>query len=476
MTTPFIRTRIATALAGLALALAAGQAPGSGFALQENNGSGLGNAYAGGAAVAEDAGTLWANPAGMSRIGTRQVAAALHLIQPSFKFSNNGNSLNALNQPLGDNGGDAGSLNIVPNLYFVMPINNQWSFGIGVNAPFGLVTEYGGGFIGRYQAIKSDVKTINVNPALSWKVTDSITIGAGASYQQIDATLTNYVNYSAAIASAAPQFVAAGAITSAQAASIVAQTAGLNTTASVEGDDYSWGWNIGVLFQFDKNNRFGVSYRSDIDYTVAGSVTFVNPALPTLIPSALQPAAQAIANAVNASALLANGDVTGKLKVPGMANISWFGKVSDHWDLMADAQWTNWSTLQDLTFVRANGVILQSVPYQWKDTWRFSLGANYHYDDRLLFRVGTAYDQTPVPDENRTPRLPDANKYWIAFGGQYKVTPTLALDLGFVYSWFQSASVNQISKSPLSVAQYGYLSGDYDNTGWIVSGQVTWSF
>ncbi len=164
MTTPFSRSRIAAAVGMVALALGAGQVSAAGFALQENSGSGLGNAYAGGAASAEDAATLWSNVAGMSRIKTNQLVGAVNLIEPSFKFSN-GTSLPAAQQPLGGNGGDAGSLNVVPNLYLVVPINKQWTFGLGVNAPFGLVDEYDNGWIGRYQALKSDIKTININPA-----------------------------------------------------------------------------------------------------------------------------------------------------------------------------------------------------------------------------------------------------------------------------------------------------------------------
>ncbi len=179
MTTPFRRTRIATALAGFALALGAGHAAGAGFALQENSGSGLGNAFAGGAAAAEDASTIWANPAGMSRIGTMQAAAALHLITPSMKFNNVG-SIAAAQQPLGGDGGDAGSLAAVPNMFGVFPINREWAFGLGVNAPFGLVTEYDNTWIGRFQAVKSEIKTININPALSWKPAPNFAIGAGA--------------------------------------------------------------------------------------------------------------------------------------------------------------------------------------------------------------------------------------------------------------------------------------------------------
>ena len=199
MTTPFRRTTIASAVSGLALALAAGQAFGSAFALAEQNVMGLGNAFAGAAATAEDANTVWHNPAGLARLNFPQVETAIHVIIPSAKFQN-ANSQAAALQPLGGTGGDAGGAAFVPNLYGSMAINDRIHVGIGVNVPFGLKTEYDDGWLGRYQALKSEVKTINVNPAMSWKVTDQFWLGAGANYQHFEATLTNNTNYSAALA------------------------------------------------------------------------------------------------------------------------------------------------------------------------------------------------------------------------------------------------------------------------------------
>jgi long-chain fatty acid transport protein len=473
MTTPFVRTRIALAVAGVALALGTGQAIGAGFALQENSGSGLGNAYAGGAAAAEDAATLWSNVAGMSKIGTNQLVGAVNLIKPSMKFSNDG-SIHALNQPLGNDGGDAGSLAAVPNIYIVVPINKQWTFGVGINAPFGLVTEYDDGWIGRYQALKSDVKTMNVNPGVSWKATDSIAIGAGFNYQQIKATFTSNVNYSAGLAQAAGQAAAAGQITPATANAIVAQTGALDAFSSVTGDDYGWGWNVGILADLDKNNRIGASWRSDIKYNISGNVDFSYPTLPALAPPQLQPVLGLLASGVNG--VLANGGVTSDIKVPGIANVSWFGKINDRWDVMADVQWTHWSTIQNLTFVRTNGAVLQTTPENFKDVWRFAVGANYQYSDQWKFRGGLAYDQSPVQDQDRTARLPDSDRVWLAGGVQYAMSPSLKFDVGATYIWVKDGSIAQIGTNATSIATYGYLNGNYSNSVVVVSGQVTWSF
>src|SRR5437868_3396585 len=141
MTHRFRRTRLVAAIGSVSLALGAGQAHGAAFALQENSGSGLGNAFAGGAASAEDASTVWANPAGMSRLASMEVAAALHVITPSFRFRDDGSAAAAF-QPLGSGGGDAGKTVLVPNLYITYPVNRQLTLGLGINAPFGLVTEY----------------------------------------------------------------------------------------------------------------------------------------------------------------------------------------------------------------------------------------------------------------------------------------------------------------------------------------------
>ena len=231
----FPLTRVAAAVAGLTLALGAGQAFGAAFALQTQSGSGLGNAYAGGAASAEDASTVWSNPAGMARFSTLQIVGAGNIVAPSIKFHDDG-SLHAFNQPLGGTGGDAGSAAFLPALYLVVPINQQFAFGLGVNVPFGLETEWDDGWLGRYQALHSKVETINVNPALSWRIVPNFTVGVGASWQKVKATLTSNANYSAGLAQGAQQAAAAGFITPATAGAFIGATGGLDSYTKLTGE------------------------------------------------------------------------------------------------------------------------------------------------------------------------------------------------------------------------------------------------
>jgi long-chain fatty acid transport protein len=465
----FRRTRLAAAVGGALLLLSAGHALGSAFALQEQSGSGLGNAFAGGAAVAEDASTIYFNPAGMSRLPGIQAAVAANVICLSTKFSDSGSQPAAL-QPLGGTGGDAGTCAVVPNLYLAVPISRQLALGLGINAPFGLKTEYDSDWLGRFQAIKSKVETINVNPALSYKVTDMVTVAAGVNWQRIKATLTNAVNYSGALATAAGQAAAGGLIPPSVIPPLLANLGGLESDASVTGNDSAWGWNIGVLIEPDTQTRIGAQYRSKIKYNVSGSVNFNNPALPTLPPT-LAPIAGLLATGVNQ--VLSSGDVTLALEVPDTANVSIFRMLNDKWDLMADIQYTGWSSVQELRVVRSTGATLSVTPENFRDTWRGAIGANYHYNDQWMFRFGVAYDQSPVRDAQRTPRLPDNDRTWLSIGGQYRFSPQLALDAGYTYIFVRDPSINQ---NEGSTAANGLISGTYKANVNIISAQLTYTF
>ncbi len=463
------RKKVAQAVAALVFAFGAQQAFGSAFALQEQSASGLGNAYAGGAAAAEDASTVWSNPAGMSMLPGIQVVAAVNGIFPSAKFSNNG-SIPAFNQPLGNDGGQGGKAAALPAMYLVVPINRQFAFGIGVGVPFGLETEWDNGWLGRYHALQSKVETLNVNPAVSWKINDAFSVGVGVDYQQVKATFTSNANYSAALAQAAQTAAAGGLIPGAAVPPFIAATGGLDSLVTVKGDDWAWGWNLGFLWHVTPATRIGGHYRSSIKYNVDGNVNFDNPALPTL-PPALAPIGAALAPAVNN--VLASGGVTSDIELPSIANLSIVSRLNPKWEVMGDVQFTDWSTIQYLTFTRTTGTVLQSTPELFRDTWRASVGATYYKDDKWKFRGGFAFDQSPVRDEERTPRLPDSDRYWISAGAQYGWSKQLKFDLGVTYIFTSNASSDNNAGS---TAQYGLIKGDYDANVFIVGGQVTYSF
>jgi long-chain fatty acid transport protein len=222
----------------------------AGFALIEQNASGMGNAYAGAAAVAEDASTIFFNPAGMTYIDGTQAVGALHLIKPNADFRNQG-SVAGAGKPLGDEGPNAGDLAFVPNFYFMTALTPSIKAGIGVNVPFGLKTEYDDEWLGRFQANKSELKTININPSIAFKVNDQLSLGLGFSVMHAEATLTRSVN-----------FGGAG-----------------QGDVKVEGDDWGFGFNLGAIYQATDNTRIGVAYRSKVKQKLEGEAKFTRPAL-----------------------------------------------------------------------------------------------------------------------------------------------------------------------------------------------------
>ncbi len=466
----FRSTRVAAAVAGLTLALGAGQAFGTGFQLNENSGSSIGNANAAGAAFTDDASAMWWNAAALSQIPRIQAVGALHIITPSIKFSNNA-SLPAANQPLGGNGGDAGGDNFVPNLYLAVPINQQWTFGLGINAPFGLTTEYDDGWIGRYQGLKSQIKTINVNPALSWRPVPQFAVGVGVNYQNINATFTQNANYSGALlTAAAANGIAPG---SATFNAIAQATSGLDSKATITADDDAWGWNIGVAWDATPQLRLGVGYRSEMKYSATGNVDFNNPTVtvPPGTPAQLAGTIAALSAGVNSQALYGRG-VSSDITIPQIANFSMLYRINPQWEVMADAQFTGWSSITELKFVTSAPPPLAATPLNWDDSWRFAVGTTYRYNDQWKARFGVAFDQTPVTNDP-TVRLPDSDRWWLAIGGEYKWTPNFKFDAGFVYIFADSPNFNQ---NQGSTAANGLVNGSYDVSTTIFSLQATYTF
>jgi long-chain fatty acid transport protein len=462
------KTRVAQAVGALALALGATNAFATGFYLNEQSGSGLGNAFAAGAAYTDDVSAMYWNPAALAKFPTMQGAAVLNIITPSIKFQNDA-SQPAANQPLGNTGGDAGGYNFVPNMYLSVPINKDWTFGLAVNVPFGLTTEYDDGWIGRFQSLKSEIKTLNVNPAIAWKVTPQFAVGVGVSYQQIDATLTNNVNYSAALLQAA---AGAGIAPGSATYNAIAQsTPGLQSKATIDGNDWSWGWNIGFAWDATPQLRLAASYRSEIKYDVQGNIGFENPALPSTIPPALAPTINALAAGVNSQALYGRS-VSSDITLPQNVNLSVLYQANPKWELMADAQWTGWSSIPELRFVSSSPPALPPVPLEWDDTWKLSVGASYKVSDQWKARFGLAFDQTPVTSDP-TVRLPDSDRWWLSTGAEYKWTKNWKFDGAFTYIFADSPSFNQ---NQGSTAANGLVNGSYDASVWILAMQMTYTF
>jgi len=425
------------ALPAVLLAAFSGGAGAGGFQLLEQNASGLGNAFAGSAAVAENASTIFFNPAGMTQLKEREVSLGVSAIKTSYKFKDAGSSVGGL-AGTGD-GNDGGGWGYVPNAHLSWALGKDLYLGLGVGAPFGLKTEYDSPWVGAAQSIMFDIKTVNLNPSLAYRLNDQVSLGAGVSYQKID------VEYQR-LAAVLPVFpVGPGAIDLTQ------------HRATLTADDTGWGWNLGALFSLDAATKLGVSYRSKVKYSLEGNI-------------AVTGGASALDAAFNASQ---SSPVKADLELPDTAIVSVAQKLDDHWDMLGDLSWTGWSSIEQLKIVNANsGATVQTIDAHFRDTWRVALGANYKLSEASKLKFGIAYDQTPVQDAaHRLTALPDNNRVWFSVGGQWKPAPTSAVDVGVAYLRVKDAPIDN-DQAPLR----GRVTGTYEDKAFILGAQYSQAF
>lgn len=453
----------ATPLIGAILMTGAwSSAQAAGFALIEQGASGLGNAYAGAGASAEDASTIFFNPAGLTRLEGRQLVVAGHIVRPSTEFS--GSATDALGNPVatGGDGGDAGGAALVPNLYYAMPLREDLVFGVGINAPFGLATEYDDDWVGRYHGIKSEVTTININPSLAWQATPKLSLGAGVSAQYIEAELTQAIDQGSSCYGGVIQASLAGGAS--QAAALAAAQAtcdplgltpqGADALAEVKGDDWSFGFNLGLLYEVQPGTRIGLAYRSKIGQDLKGEASFNN-----------------VHPFFTGQDLFVPTDVSAGVDLPESVSLSLSHELNDRWTLLADYTWTRWERFEELRIEFDSSQPDSVTPENWSNSDRYSLGVNYRHSSNLTLRAGVAFDEEPIPDaQTRTPRIPGNDRRWLAVGASYSPSQRLRVDVGYAHLFVKDTDINHAS------ASVGTITGEYDSSVDILSAQLVWNF
>ena len=437
------RTWLAPALAALPLALAAAfmahDAQASGFQLKENSVQGLGRAYAGSAAAPGDCSVVATNAAAMSDLGAGNCAQAdLNVINFKTEFSGSGTDL--LGQPLqGGNGGDGGVTKPVPAMYFTHKINDAWSVGATVNAPFGFQTEYDDRSMLRYEGVKSKLESIDLAFGASFRINDQFSIGGSLIAQRTSAELTQVVDFGTILA--APTN---GALLPQEA----------DGFGGLKGDDWGYGWTLGLLWKPTANDRIGLSYHSQIDHTLEGDATFE-------VPSNVLPL-------LGGAFLNQNGQAD--FDTPWFVTASWWHTFDDRLSFGADIGYTHWSSFKDL-LIRyespAMGPFTRAQDFNWDDTWFYSFGGEYRLDDQWTLRAGVAYDETPTNDITRTPRVPDGNRTWLSVGVGYKWSDALRFDAGYVHLWVDDGTIDHTTST------FNHLVGAFSSSGNVIgiSGQ-----
>lgn len=423
------------------LLLAAAAAHGAGFGIIENSASGMGSAYASGGAAAEDASTIWFNPASMTLLEGQNIAGALNIILPSADFSNNGSTF-ADGTDLTGPDANSNIPALIPALYYSVQIDERWFAGFSINAPFGLVTRYDDDWAGRYHAVESDLKTVNFNPAVAYKIDEHWSVGGGVSLQLLDITLTSAVDFGA----------------------LLGDPGSADGFAEMTGDNYgdlAFGWNVGVLYAFNENTRLSLAYRSAIDQHVEGEADFTVPASAAPIVS---------------TGAFTDTKISADVTLPASASLSAFHNYG-RFDLMADLTWTQWSTFEELRIKYDNPDQPDSVTTEdYQDQWRIAVGGRYRYSDMLLLRAGTAYDQKAVKNRyRRTPRIPDNDRFWLSVGAGYVINELADIDVAYSHLFVPETKIENTFESSIPELNHT-LKGEYDSNVDILSVQLTMKF
>ena len=411
----------------------------------------LGQAFSGAPTNTEDGSMVFFNPAAMSQVRGKLVSVSGYIVMPSVTFKNDASQLSPLvgGAPLqGGNGGDSASLALIPNFYYVQSLTERFTFGLGVNVPFGMRNSYQSDWKGRYQAIDSKLETININPALSLKITEKMSFGAGFNIQYLRSKLTNAIDFgTVCLKNLGPMSCASQGL--------LPQTA--DGHVRLKGDSVGLGYNFGIFYTPNQNTRLGASYRSRINHDVTGNANFSAPG-------------NAIALTQGGAFIDTNARISATM--PDNVMFGFYHRFNSPWAISASALWTHWSLVQELRteFSSAQRDDVQNL--KWRDTWRYALGVSYFSQTgKWTFRTGFAYDQSPVPNSRyRSPRIPDDDRYWLTAGFTYALLKNINVHGAYAHLFFTDPSINRSGSTD------DRLIGSFSEQINIVGLQLDWRF
>jgi long-chain fatty acid transport protein len=421
--------RRALVVALLLVAAAPRSARASGFFLLEQSARLQGTSYAGTAALAADASTVYYNPAGMSLIRDWSFAQSGYLvaIQAELEDATATNFGQPVTGPNGRTSAGAGTNGPVGATAFAKRLTDELVAGFALTVPFGLQFEYSGDSIARYVATKSKLTTYNLSPSLAWEMVPGLSLGVGFDAILADVALNQKLQ--------PPGFDE------------------LNVRLSA--DDWTYGWNAGLLWEIDDETRVGLAYRSRLTFALRGTAK--------VTPNPLFDAEQ------KASATAT---------FPDTWTLSGVTMVAPGWQVLGDLQWIHWDLIESIAVHfgprggGAGGQILpeQSLDFDFRNTFRGALGVQHFFDEDWTFRGGVAFDQSPVTNRNRTARLPDSNRVLLSVGVGYALTKVMAVDVGYTHIFLPyEATLDQVGTGTT-------LTGEYESSVDLFGLQLTFTF
>jgi long-chain fatty acid transport protein len=382
-------------LAGLS-----GSAGANGFSLPVQDALQVGRASAGTVAAASDASTAFHNPAGMTELSGEEMLAGVTVVYAGYNVADRDSTASTPGSggaPVLIPGGNGHPRTVepVPSLFYARPVTAERSlwFGFALTSPWGLGVEYNDGWFGRYDSIETRLMTVNLSPALAWRITEWLSIGGGPNIEYADARLT----------SALPNTLAPGG-----------PSAATDGMTKFTGDDFAFGFNVGALFKPWPHTRIGVHYRSAMKHHLSGTFRVRN------LTGPLAPG---------------NGRTDAKVRLnePDVVAIGIVHDLFPGTRLFGEAQWFNWSRFNELRVKFSDGQADSVRQQDWRDTWSFYGGVEQRLLEHWVLRAGAGYEPTPTVDRFRNTSLPDGDRVRIGVGASYDWSSALRFDFGYAH-------------------------------------------
>ncbi len=419
----------------------------TGFQLYEQDAAQLGDYHAGAAAEANSASIGWYNPAGLTMIKKQEITTGVTAITLDMPYKGTVQVSTINPAPFSpyhvDINGSSG-VNWVPNFHYATPINNRWAFGFDITAPFGLKTNYGNNSALRYAATKTAVQVIDVSPDIAYQVNKVISVGFGLDAQYMHATFDQY-------------------------AGLAGVTPSQNDTQSLNsGDDWGFGYHAGILFQFTKHTRLGMSYHSPVHHNLRGHSKFIGP-LAVFPPG-------------SADSELVSKDLKSSVTLPGYGLVSLFHEINNKWAVMGSVMYTWWNSFENMKLENVAAIDSNYLPSKnvtinifenYRSTWNFALGVHYKPTQKITLKAGLGYDQSPTRRLQRNVQLPGSDRYAAALGVHYQFLKDMGVDVGYMHLFPDTAKINNVQQVSIeTVTTQGSVKGSANLYGV----QFTWAF
>ncbi|MEZ9740997.1 outer membrane protein transport protein [Vibrio splendidus] len=405
----------------------------AGFQLAEYSATGLGRAYAGEAAIADNAGSQWRNPALLTYLEGTQVSVGAIYVDPNIDID--GTSTSMLGNKTSSSSSDFAHSAVIPNFYISHKYNDKFALGFAAGTNYGMETNLGTDFGGANHGNEASVISMELNLNAAYQVLDNVSVGGGIRYVMAEGSF--------------------GAVSTKN--SLVPSVPAGTTLKYMEGDDTALGWQVGTAWQINENHRIGFAYKSEVDLTLEGH-------------------AKGVAFDQEAAVVKPKYKGSMDLALPATAEIASFHKLTDKVAVHASINWTNWSSFKELVadipeFTDSSQDIKEE---NWEDNYRFAIGTTYQMTPKLALRSGIAYDTSAVSEEHRTATIPETDRTWLSIGAGYQWSEQLTLDAGFTYILAKDAKMleDDASSAPFG----GTFEGEVTGSIWLVGIQANYRF